>query len=258
MQIARWINIGFVCVVVATAITNLYINLTWSIYFVILGLWLACTLIGSWFIRLNYFLNSLHSKPNHPTQHIAITFDDGPHPKYTQQVLELLKKHNAKATFFLIGKQVEENPNLVASIINDGHTIGNHTYSHSTNFGFYSTKKVEQELIKTNDLLKLKTGKVLQLFRPAFGVTNPNIAKAVKSLNLTSIGWSQRSLDTTSLSEDAVVNRVTKTLMPGDVILLHDTSEKSVVVLERLLLFLKTKDLKSVTVDQLFQIKAYA
>ena len=81
---------------------------------------------------------------------------------------------------------------------------------------------------------------------------------AVKALNLIAIGWNQRSLDTTSLSEDAIFKRITKNLKPGDVILLHDTSEKSVAVLERLLLFLKTKDLKSVTVNQLFQIKAYA
>ena len=78
--------------------------------------------------------------------------------------------------------------------------------------------------------LRRKKNKVecknIQLFRPAFGVTNPNIAHAVKALNLTAIGWNQRSLDTTSLSEDAIFKRITKNLKPGDVILLHDTSEK--------------------------------
>ena len=258
MRIGQLVNIGFGCIVITTAIIHIFNQINWWVYVVLFSIWLVCVLLGSWFIRLNYFFKSLHSKPNHTEQQVAITFDDGPHSKFTQDVLKLLKTHSAKATFFLIGKHIEENPNIVASILKEGHTIGNHTYSHSTAFGFYSKTRVRKELEKTNALLREQTGKNIQLFRPAFGVTNPNIAHAVKALNLTAIGWNQRSLDTTSLSEDAIFKRITKNLKPGDVILLHDTSEKSVAVLERLLLFLKTKDLKSVTVSQLFQIKAYA
>ena len=88
--------------------------------------------------------------------------------------------------------------------------------------------------------------------------TNPQINKALKITGLLSIGWSKRSFDTTGLSEKSILQRVTKNLRKGDIILLHDSSSKSILVLEQLLLFLKTNKLESVTVDQLLAIKPYA
>jgi peptidoglycan/xylan/chitin deacetylase (PgdA/CDA1 family) len=96
------------------------------------------------------------------------------------------------------------------------------------------------------------------LFRPAFGVTNPRIKRAVNQLNLQTIGWNKRSLDTMKLNEKQILARITKNLKKGDVILLHDTSNKSIAVLEQLLLFLHQNNLQSVTVNDLFNVKAYA
>jgi peptidoglycan/xylan/chitin deacetylase (PgdA/CDA1 family) len=114
------------------------------------------------------------------------------------------------------------------------------------------------ELLRTNAAIKKITGLETKFYRPAFGVTNPNINKAVKKLGLQTIGWSIRSLDTTKRSKKAILNRISGKLNQGDIILLHDSSEKTVEVLEQLLLFLQRNRMQSVTVDQLLEIEAYA
>ena len=235
-----------------------FVNIPLWIFLVLTLMWLLITIAGSLFIQWNYHFNSLNQNPEISKNQVAITFDDGPHPKFTPQVLELLKKHHAKATFFCIGKHIETYPKLFKTIIGEGHTVGNHTYSHSNNFGFFSTKDVVAELERTNQIVKTIANLELQLYRPAFGATNPNIKKALQLTGLTSIGWNKRSLDTTNLSQQKVFDRVTKNLKKGDVILLHDSSEKSVVVLEQLLLLLKQENMEAVTIDSLFNINAYA
>lgn len=189
---------------------------------------------------------------------VSITFDDGPNPQFTPVVLSLLKKHEAKATFFCVGKNLEAHPEIVQQILSEGHTIGNHTFSHANAFGFFSSEKVVQELEQTNKVVKDTLGLALKLYRPAFGITNPNIKKALKVTGLTSIGWSKRSFDITMLSEAIIFKRITRNLQKGDIILLHDSSKKTIAVLEQLLLFLQTNHLKSVTVDQLLNIEPYA
>ncbi|MFS4454848.1 polysaccharide deacetylase family protein [Maribacter sp. 2304DJ31-5] len=240
--------------------TLLYFSNTapiWSVFSIIF-IWFLITLCGSFFIRWNYHLKALHSNKNTENDHIALTFDDGPHPQFTPKVLALLKKHNAKATFFCIGKQIEKHPDIFKSIIDAGHTVGNHTFSHSKSFGFFNTEHVTAELRATTKLVTKKMGFEMKFYRPAFGVTNPSIAKAVKNLRLNAIGWNVRSLDTTARTDNTVLKRITSKVSKGDIVLLHDTSAKTIRVLERLLLFLEQQKLRSVTVDELLQIKAYA
>jgi len=220
--------------------------------------WFLITVAGSSFVGWNYHYTSLNANPKITKNQIAITFDDGPNPEFTPKVLALLKKYNAKATFFCIGKHIEMYPEIFKSIIEQGHTIGNHTYSHSTSFGFFSVEEIIEELQKTNQIIKQQIGLEAQLYRPTFGVTNPRIKQALQIIKLQSIGWNKRSLDTRKLSEKTILRRVTKNLKKGDVILLHDTSDKTIAVLEQLLLFLQQEKITSVTIDNLFQIKAYA
>ena len=232
-------------------------NMPWWSYAVLVLIWFFITLCGSFFIRWNYHFTSIHSNPKTEKKAVAITFDDGPNPEFTIKALNLLKKYNAKATFFCIGQYVEKHPEIVKQIINQGHLIGNHTYSHSRSFGFLSTTQVISELHKTKSIVSNLIRKEMTLYRPAFGVTNPMIERAVKKLKVNSIGWNVRSLDTTPRTEKLVLNRITKKLSKGDIILLHDTSQKSVNVLEQLLLFLQEKNLESITIDQLLEIEAY-
>jgi peptidoglycan/xylan/chitin deacetylase (PgdA/CDA1 family) len=228
------------------------------LYVLFVIIWIVITVIGSFQIKLNYHLKSLNHNYKISENSISITFDDGPNPNFTPKVLSLLNGYNAKATFFLIGKNAEKHPEIVRQIIEKGHSIGNHSYSHSKNFGFFSTENVASELKQTDSILKEITGRQLKMFRPPFGVTNPNIKKALKTTNHHSIGWSKRSLDTTNLSEEKILKRITSNLKRGDIILLHDSSAKTIAVLEQLLLFLQSHKTQSVPVDRLLEIEAYA
>lgn len=202
---------------------------------------------GSFDIQLGYFVNSITHKRT-KIKEVALTFDDGP-TEFTPQFLDLLKENNVKATFFCIGRQIEKYPETFQRIIAEGHTVGNHTYSHANNTGFLSTSKMMEEIEKCDEVME-KIGNIkTNLYRPPFGVTNPSIAKAIKKTNKISIGWNVRSLDTITENEKKIYRKVTKNLKKGSIILLHDTSEKTHQVLVDLLLFLKDKKYSTFTVD---------
>ena len=253
---AKKVNIIFNSLIAISILLCFLLEWSFWIPFIIAVIWLTITIVGSFKIGLNYHLNSINSNANIFVNKVSITFDDGPHPKFTPKVLDLLKKYNAKATFFCIGKNLELYPDIAKAILEEGHSIGNHTYSHSPVFGFFNTKKVMAELQRTNAIMTDFVQMKPLLYRPVYGVTNPSIRKAVKRMDIQSIGWSVRSLDTV-LSEEKAFKRLLKT-KKGDIILLHDTSEKTVNILERLLRFLSEQNLNSVTVNELLNIKAYA
>jgi len=252
------VNRVFVILIFLAILVDYSMGISGWVYFFLIGFWASLTVIGSFHIRWNYHLEGFHSNKTTKNNWVAITFDDGPHPEFTPQVLKLLQRYNAKATFFCIGKEVAKHPDILKEIIAEGHTLGNHTYTHSKGFGFFSTEKIVGELQRTRETIQQLTGLNINLYRPAFGVTNPNISRAVRLLELQPIGWSIRSLDTTDRSKKSVLHRITRQLKQGDIILLHDTSAKTVEVLEQLLLFLQNNKMRSVTVDQLLDIKAYA
>ena len=254
----RVINPLTLTLLLGMVVTTTFLSVPWWAYCLVLLIWFLITLGGSFFIQWNYHLTSLNSNKRTSQNQVSITFDDGPNSMYTPKILALLKKYNAKATFFCVGHQVEKHPDMVKRILTEGHSIGNHTFSHSESFGFFPLEKVISELVKTKSIIQDFTGLKTNLYRPAFGVTNPQIEKAVKELKLKSIGWNVRSLDTTSLSKESILKRITSKVTKGDIVLLHDTSDKTVAVLEQLLVFLQQKNLRSVTVDQLLQIEAYA
>lgn len=208
---------------------------------------------GSFDIQLKYFINSITQKKT-KIKEVALTFDDGP-TDLTPKFLDLLKEKNTKATFFCIGKQIEKYPETFQRIIAEGHTIGNHTYSHSNNTGFLSTSKMIEEINKCDEMISSIGNIKTNLYRPPFGVTNPNIAKAIKKTQKKSIGWNVRSLDTVIDDEKKIYNRITKNLKKGSIILLHDTSEKTYQVLVELLLFLEREKYSTFTVDSMINSK---
>ncbi len=223
----------------------------------ILLIWLVLTIIGSFHIRWNYFLKAKHKNHLIKDKVIALTFDDGPNPEYTLKVLILLKKHHAKATFFCIGKHVKNNPEILKEIVSEGHLVGNHSYNHQKSFGFLSSKKVIKELKRTNKIIKQTVGFKAVFFRPPFGVVNPNISKAVKKLKLHVFGWSIRSYDTVAKNPDKVYQKIIAKIKKGDIILMHDSSDLSIDVLEKVLVYFDKNNFKTITLDKLFNMKAY-
>ena len=235
--------------------TNYNVSFWWIIFLFII--WLTLTIIGSFHIRWNYFLKAKHSRNQVGDKVIALTFDDGPNSNYTLKVLDLLKEYNAKATFFCVGKNVERHPDILKKIIKEGHLIGNHSYNHQNSFGFLSTKKVIEELYQTKKIIKDIVDVEVTFFRPPFGVTNPNIAKAVKKLNLNTFGWSVRSYDTKAKDPIKTYQKIISQVNKGDIILMHDSSELSVIVLEQILIYFDKNYFKTITLDKLFNMKAY-
>jgi peptidoglycan/xylan/chitin deacetylase (PgdA/CDA1 family) len=226
-------------------------------YFVLVGiLWFLIVFLGSAYIGSNYHVNAYCSNPSETEKKITLTFDDGPH-EMTVLVLEVLRRYNAKATFFCIGKNIEAHPDIFKKIIEEGHTVGNHSYSHSHFFDFYRKKQVITEIEQTDALIESVLGKKPRLFRPPYGVTNPSIRRALAFTQHKTIGWNIRSLDGGTKNEKFIFDRIIKRIKPGGIVLLHDTSIQTVNVLEQLLLFLQKNNYAVVPLEELLNIKAY-
>lgn len=189
---------------------------------------------------------------------VALTFDDGPDEVMTEKVLDVLKKHNIQATFFLVGSKVLQYPDIVKRIFAEGHIVANHTYSHSGKFPLLSTQKVKNELTQCAEAIQKTIGKKPKLFRPPFGVTNPNIGKAVKSLDFKTIGWSIRSLDTVEgKTREEIAQRVQKKLHPGAIVLLHDRCAEADVLLENIIESALKNGYGFASLDKMINLQVY-
>lgn len=187
---------------------------------------------------------------------VYLTFDDGPHPPETERVLDVLRERGARATFFLIGSKVSGNEVVLRRMLEEGHALGLHTYSHAGTFPLLSFDKMLADVNEGKRAVESVAGKKISLFRPPFGVTNPTISKVIRTLGLQTVGWDVRSFDTMfckssehscKSSEHSckqtgyscmqsehsckqsghdwyvpVVERIMKQVRPGSVILLHD------------------------------------
>jgi len=189
---------------------------------------------GSLNIGWNLYLRSVNRLPGKSNE-VMVTFDDGPHPVYTGKVLDLLAKREVKALFFMIGERAVANPELVKRVADEGHTIGIHSMKHTAGFTIKSAIGVKEDLTRCKEVLEEISGREVNFFRPPYGVTNPNIANAVKALGLVCVGWNIRSFDTVISSNNRVVRRVAGKLFPGGIILMHDSLPASVKVLEGVL-----------------------
>lgn len=224
------------------------------IYYIPLFLiWSAVVLWGSFSIQSNYHIKVI-CKVKTKQSFIALTFDDGP-TEFTPQVLDLLHKYDCKATFFCIGRQLKHNRAIAQRIVGEGHSIGNHTYYHSNNNGFKRKEELVEEWKRTDKIIAELTKKKPLFFRPPFGVTNPHIMRALTITKHQVIGWNIRSLDTVIRSEDRIFKRIVRQLSSGSIVLMHDTSLRSVHVLERLLILMKEKNIKSCTIAELLKLE---
>ena len=172
---------------------------------------------------------------------VYLTFDDGPDAEQTPQVLDVLKRNNAKATFFCIGNRIAGNEQILKRIIDEGHTIGNHSFSHTNSFPLFGRRRMVADIEQCQKAIESAIGTAPTLFRPPFGVTNPTVGKAVKTLNLKTIGWTIRTYDTNRGSDAKIARRISRQLRPGVIILLHDRLPQSA---ERLQMVIDTVKVK--------------
>ena len=151
---------------------------------------------------------------------IALTFDDGPCSGYTQQILDILRLHKVKAAFFVCGQNVERSPDLLRRVQTEGHTIGNHSYSHPFPF-FRSRAFLAREIDRTQEAIEKVTGKRPNFFRPPFGARWLGMEPVLKVRGLTLVNWSNTGYDW-KLGTEEIVRETLKGLEPGSIILLHD------------------------------------
>lgn len=178
---------------------------------------------------------------------IALTFDDGPHPTYTPMLLEGLRERRVKATFFLIGKNIEGNEEIVKQMAEQGHLIGNHTYNH-VKVDELPAQEACDEMIMTSDLVEAITGETTCYIRPPFGLWDESLDCGI---DMISVMWTIDPLDWTTKNVSQVVNQVVTEAEENDIILLHDCYESSVEAALQIVDQLQAEGFEFVTVDEL-------
>ena len=184
---------------------------------------------------------------NSEIKKVALTFDDGPHPKYTEQLLDGLKKRGIKATFFVTGEHADLHKDIIERMYKEGHLIGNHTYSH-LQLSNQNIEQYKQELIKTNNILKEITGEETAYVRPPYGTWDENLEN---ELNMIPVMWTSDSLDWCTNNENVIVQRVIKDVKENDIILMHDYYETSVNAALALIDELLAKGYTFVTIEDI-------
>lgn len=155
---------------------------------------------------------------------IAITFDDGPHPVYTEKLLGGLKERGVKATFFVLGQKAKEQPDIIKQMKEDGHIIGNHTYTH-IQLRNSNREKFRDELVLTNEVIKEITGEEVQYVRPPYGTWDK---KLEEELNMFPVLWNVDPNDWCTGNADKVTKRIVDKARENSIILLHDCYQSSV------------------------------
>ena len=190
---------------------------------------------------------------------VAITFDDGPHPVFTPQILDILGKYNAKATFFVAGNKVKRFPDVLKRQMEEGHEIANHTFNHIYN-GRITEAKLTEELVLTDAIIEKTVGIKPNLYRPVGGLYNDTIINtAVKNGKLVVLwSWRMDPKDWRNTSASEISRIVTNDVQPGNIILLHDWHgtedskiSQTVRSLETILRYLSENGYKCVTVSEL-------
>ena len=181
---------------------------------------------------------------------IALTFDDGPHLQLTPKVLALLKEHQIKATFFVLGNQVKKHPEVLKMILKDGHEIGNHTYSHRL-LSAMSRDLIEKEVKETQGLIHDATGSSTHLFRPPYGVYRQSTREILQQEGLHIVLWSVDPEDWRVRDSQKILNSVTNHVQNGSIIVCHDIYKTTVEALPEMLTWFKSAGYECVTISEL-------
>lgn len=195
------------------------------------------------------------------TKKIALTFDDGPYPKTTGAILDLLREYDSKATFFVVGHRAEDAPELVRRELAEGHEVGNHTYTHMFLKKNVNPQTVHNEIMRTEETLTRITGVKPTLFRPPGGYYNDPLIGLTRKLGYQTVLWSwhQDTNDWRSPGVQAIAYKVLTNARAGDIVLLHDCvpgSTQTVQALRLILPELKRRGFHMVTVSELLQDRA--
>lgn len=253
----KTVTITTVIILIALITIHLSIGLSLWYYVLLLFVFTGIKAYGSVTLSASFFINT-KCKGTIQSGAVAITFDDGPLPGMTDRILSILNTYQIRATFFCIGNRVVKNPELLQKIHEQDHLVGNHSFLHGNLFSLQSAEKINDELRLTDAIIEKTIQVKPRFFRPPYGVTNPNVAKAIRKGNYMTTGWSIRSMDTVIRNEEKLFQSVTKNLQAGDVILFHDFSETTIAILPRVIDYIIKRGLKVARLDELLNEKPYA
>lgn len=203
-------------------------------------------------IKTTLAFNNSHS--------ICLTFDDGPDPEFTPEILDLLSNYGVKATFFVLGEAAEQHPHLVKKIMKAGHSIGNHTYTHRHPW-VIPVEEVKHEIAYTNSIIKNITGNTPKWFRPPFGRLPGVMNKQVHHQKMTTVLWSHSIIDWGPLGTEAGISRRLAKIKQGDIVLMHDGKREhnhpDVILrcLPGFLRLMQDKGLKAYSLDDIYVSK---
>ncbi len=186
-------------------------------------------------------------EPGEETKKIALTFDDGPHPRYTEELLDGLAERDVKATFFLLGQNIEGREEIIERMAREGHLIGNHTYYH-VDITRLSQREACREILDTSEKITAITGQPVEYIRPPFGNWDKELECEVMMLP---IFWSVDTLDWTTKNEDQIVQKVVTKIEENDIILMHDSYDSTVKAALRIVDLLQAEGYEFVTADEL-------
>jgi peptidoglycan/xylan/chitin deacetylase (PgdA/CDA1 family) len=247
----------FVLLMIILIVLDIRGNVNWLVYLALVLSYSLLLFYGSINVASGFYMKVI-SFGESTSKQIAITFDDGPADRFTNEILDLLTEQQVPAAFFCIGKNIAGREQIISKIISLGHVIGNHSYSHHFWFDMYGSARMEADLQQMNEELYRVTGLKPLFFRPPYGVTNPNLAKAVAHLGMIGIGWNIRSLDTVVKDPKKLLQKVHKELKPGAIVLFHDTSETTFLMLNAFIVGAKQQGYEFVGLDKLIKIAPYA
>src|SRR6266853_3464805 len=211
------------------------------------GQWLGCTFKGL----------------KRPSKQLSLTYDDGPNDPHTLRLLEVLAKHNVRATFFLIGRYVRQRSEIARELAAAGHTAGNHTSSHAL-LTLKGQAEIRRQLSDCRAALSHAIGEHSNLFRPPFGGRRPAVLRIARQLHLEPIMWSVTGYDWDAPLAEIIERKVTRQIRGGDVILLHDGDHRqmgadrsqTVLATDRLIDRYKTEGYEFVTIPEMMQRKS--
>jgi peptidoglycan/xylan/chitin deacetylase (PgdA/CDA1 family) len=194
------------------------------------------------------------------SRQIALTYDDGPNDAHTLRLLEVLAKHNVHATFFLIGRYVKQHPEIVRDIVQAGHIVGNHTYTHPLLI-FKSKGEIREELTQCRSALQDAVGDPSSLFRPPFGGRRPAVLRVARALGLQPVMWNVTGYDWNAPPAETIEHKIGKQIRGGDVILLHDGGHKqmgadrsqTVIATDHLIARYKSEGYEFITIPQMMK-----
>ena len=173
-----------------------------------------------WTVPERYRGQTIRHRVRHfPERLLALTFDDGPDPTVTPRVLAALAEHEARATFFVLGRQAQAHPELLQDIIDGGHALGQHSFSHRAR---YSAAQATDEFDRTAALVEQGAGRPSYLFRPPYGITDSALARLALERSCASVLWTISSADSRPIGSDVIARNVIYTPNPGDIVLMHD------------------------------------